>query len=358
MIFMIDSISRFQKANYEAKQDANRFFVPELGGYLTKDWEKYIILARNSHETHVFEEYWGLWSAIGKTFSSWKVDSVIHALGSTREAAARQLQNADIIISTRYSTDPVWQPWNFSQNYWFYENLLRDWSPSVLSPTTIVWRKNNTQRVLESVDCSFSNINQSLLLNTRISGFYEVDIQYSVSGNGRFLVMLKNNISFGSDANGYISINPKITQLKFPVYVEKAGDVNLDAKIIGNTDVTFNIKSCTAKQIPIIDDEVFRVRGTISENFFVTDANWTRGIALHWTGFFMPNMQPYTNNYEIGKFVKFADGDIREIIRVEPMGKYLNVYLNGEPLNPEKVGLPSHFMVMDKPSNNPTKGEK
>lgn len=37
---------------------------------------------------------------------------------------------------------------------------------------------------------------------------------------------------------------------------------------------------------------------------------------------------------------------------------YFEYFLNGEPLNPEKVGLPSHFIVMDKPSNNPKEGEK
>lgn len=356
---MINSVNSFRYELSSAKNDPNRFFVPELGGFLNKEWNDYIVLARETKETGVFEEYWGLWSATRKTFSSWPVDSVIHALGRTREAAAKELRAAGIIISTRYSTSPEWQPWNLSQSYWFFENLLRDWTPSALSPTTIVWRKSEYSRLFKDVDCTVGNNGfQSLILQAQDPGFYEIDIQYSFSGSGRFLTLVRNNISFGGDANGYVSIDPKATRVKFPVYIDKAGAAKLDTKAIGNNDLNFNIKSCTAKYIPLIVGEVLRVPGTFHDSFFLTDRNWIHGIARRWAGFFVPNTPKFSDEYKVGKLVKFADGETREITQAIPNGLYLNIYLNGDPIDPEKVGLPTKFVVIGKAGHNPKEGKK
>jgi len=148
--------------------------------------------SQRTKESVFFEEYWGLWSATRKTFSSWPVDSVIHALAAQERLQPKSWRGAGIIITTRYSTSPEWQPWNLSQSYWFYENLLRDWTPSALSPTTIVWRKSEHSRLFKDVDCTVGNNGfQSLILQAQDPGFYEIDIQYSFSGSGRFLTLVR-----------------------------------------------------------------------------------------------------------------------------------------------------------------------
>lgn len=358
----INALSHYKSELSNAKNDSNRFFAPELGGYLTREWSDYIDLARNSNELVVVEEYWGLWSATRKTFSSWPVDSVIHALGETRKVAAKGLQRADIIISTRSSISPEWQPWNLSQNYWFYENLLSDWVAYRVSPTTIVWKKHKREqlRLFKAVDCTVVSINglPSLILTVADTGFYEIDMQYKFFGNGRFLTMIRNNISFGGDANGYVSIDPKATSVKFPVYFEKAGAVTLDTKIVGNIDFNFDIKSCAAKHIPIMGNDILRIPGTFDDSFFLTDSNWLHGIARRWAGFFVPNTTNFAEKYKKGRFVKFIDGESREIMLADPSGLYLNIYLSGEPLDPEKVGLPTQHIVIDKVDHNPKEGGK
>ena len=358
MLLLINSFNDMSSKLSSAKNDPNRFYVHELGGYLGNEWKDYINLAKRTKETGIFEEYWGLWSATQKTFSSWPVDSVIHALGSTRWTATKDLQGADVIISTRYSTSPMWQPWLLSQNYWFYENLLRDWTPSTLSPTTIVWRKNEHSRQFKDVDCTVGTMAQSLILRTQEPGFYEIDMRYSFYGSGRHLMMVANNISFGADANGYVSVDPKAARVKFPVYIDKAGDAILETKVIGNANYNFDIKSCAARLIPAVSEEVLRVPGSFDDSFFLTDNNWIHGIARSWTGFFVPNTQKFADEYKVGRFVKFADGQSREIIRSDAGGVYLNIYLNGEPLDPEIVGLPTKFIVMDKAGRNPKEGKK
>jgi hypothetical protein len=356
ILLMVTSLNNLESELYNTKNDSNKFFIPELGGYLDNAWKDYINLARNSKAANTFEEYWGLWSATRKTFSNWPVDSVIHALGNTRSIAEKNLQSADTIISTRYSTSPMWQPWNLSQNYWFYENLLRDWTPYyTLSPTTVVWHKSENKRQFKDINCIFNNNESpSLLLQAQDSGFYEIEMQYNFSGNSRSLIMVRNNISFGGDVGGYISINPNATNVKFPVYIEKEGSTLLDTKILGQTQYSgynFNIKSCIAKYIiPFKDgNEILTTPwwASIDNSFFVTDDNWVHGIARNWTGFFVPNAEKYSNEYKVGRLVRFSNGDSRLITQITSSGFYLRVYLDGELLNPEKIGWPTEFSVTD-----------
>lgn len=96
----------------------------------------------------------------------------------------------------------------------------------------------------------------------------------------------------------------------------------------------------------------------VDGSFFLTDNNWLHGISRKWAGFFVPNAQKFADEYKAGRLVKFANGETREIIRADPSGLYLNIYLNGDLLNPEKVGLPTKFVVMDKAGYNPKEGKK
>ncbi len=94
------------------------------------------------------------------------------------------------------------------------------------------------------------------------------------------------------------------------------------------------------------------------DSFFLTDNHWVRGIARGWAGFFVPYTPKFYNEYKVGRIVKFANRETREIIRVKPNGLYLNIYLNGDPLDHEKVGLPTRFVVVDKAGHNPEEVKK
>ncbi|WOD40424.1 hypothetical protein [Nodosilinea sp. E11] len=83
------------------------------------------------------------------------------------------------------------------------------------------------------------------------------------------------------------------------------------------------------------------------EAFYISDENWSRGIALHWTGFFVPSTEENLREYSPGRFVIFENGDRRKVVRVEANDPYLNIFLEGERLNPEAVGLPTIYSVTD-----------
>ena len=84
------------------------------------------------------------------------------------------------------------------------------------------------------------------------------------------------------------------------------------------------------------------------QSFYLTDDNWERGISRFFSGFFVPNLSSYSSMYVAGKIVQFKNGDTRTILRTEPIGQYLHIYVSGPLLNFAQVGIPSEFVVLDK----------
>ncbi|MHC8295308.1 hypothetical protein [Pseudomonas sp. LB3P58] len=250
------SITAFESSSSSAKHNPDLFYSPELGGYLNNEWKDYIEMAKDSKNSIVIEEYWGLWSATRKSFSGWPVDSVIHALGGVRVIASERLKNANIVISTRNSLSNVWQPWSLSQNYWFYKELIENFTPYATSPNTLVWKRKATTARSADTACIYTNAEPAMItISNDKKGFYEVTMEYEFSSNGRFLTMIKNNISFAANAQGYVSFDPAGSIVTFPAYL-KNGSTPLDVTLIGAAPRTFSIKSCRAKFITDNDDEV------------------------------------------------------------------------------------------------------
>ncbi len=342
-----EGLINYKKNSAHAKNDSGRYFIPELGGYLGLGWKDYIDYARQNRGSKVIEEYWGIWSALNRSFPQWPVDSAIHALGNVRGVAKAALPDADLIISTRYIFSSEWQPWNLSQNFWFYEDLLLNWVPDFISPTTVVWRKADKSREYQDVNCRASENEKSFAIDSEDIGYYKVTLNYTLSGAGRYLLMVQNNISYGADAGGYVSLPPGSSTATIPTLVTKELGNVFDVKIIGNDNIYLKIKSCSAQKISYSNDETLHIR---SENdFFLTDWYWAHGIARDSSRFFVPNKIPYTREYKIGKYVFLPNIDFRKIIDITPNGPYLNVKFEGPALNPVRVGLPSKFQVVDTP---------
>lgn len=323
-----------------AKNDLNRFYVTELGGYLNSDWKDYINFARSNSNRLVTEEYWGIWSAMNKTFPSWPVDSVIHALGNVRNIANTTMDSSDFIISTKYSASPIWQPWSLSHNFWFYDDLLLRWQPEKISPTTIVWKKSDIEMVFKNVHCEV--FQEDFALKATKKGFYEVILKYNISGRGRYLVMVRNNISYRDQ---YISVDPDSSTVTFPVFLDNISNNTYDMRIVGNKKTRFSIHSCSAKFIEFKNPEILHVPNP--EEFFLTDNNWIRGISRHWAAFFVPSTYENINQYKVGNSVKFSNGDTRKILSVTEFAGYLNVTVEGKILDSEIVGLPNSFIVIN-----------
>lgn len=80
--------------------------------------------------------------------------------------------------------------------------------------------------------------------------------------------------------------------------------------------------------------------------FNLTDANWVNGVGVKLTGFFVNNSPLNIEHYRVGQLVRFSNGEIRKIILVEQAGTYLNIYLDGQPLDGKYVGFPNKIEVL------------
>lgn len=80
----------------------------------------------------------------------------------------------------------------------------------------------------------------------------------------------------------------------------------------------------------------------------LTDNNWINGISRHWTGLFISLSKINLETYKKGRFLIFANGDKRKIINVVITGHFINIYLDGHKLDPQKVGYPHEIICVDK----------
>ena len=248
----------YKDLDNSAKNDVNRFYVAELGGYLGSEWRDYIEFARKNKNKITIEEYWGIFGALNRTFSPWPVDSVIHALGNVRNVARRSLDRAEFVVTTRYATSPMWQPWSISQNYWLYDRLLSNWTPFLFSPKTVVWKRGKSILKMENVKCNISETGNMFSLGSSKEGLYRIDLDYSSNGSGRYLIMAQNNISDGYDAKGYVSLPPSSAHVVFPVFITRYTGNLFKVKVVGNENVDLTLNSCVAQKIPFENEDVIR----------------------------------------------------------------------------------------------------
>lgn len=261
LILVLLTLSSFTSYTYyrdlnNIKNNKNYFYVDELGGYLNNKWKDYIEFIKNNKNKNVIEEYWGLFGSLNKNFSSWPVDSVIHALGAVREISKKSLDDAEYLITSKFDTSPYWQPWSVSQNYWFYETIFAEWQPFIYSPKTIVWKKLPSKRSLKNIACTITKDKTAFILDTDKEDMYSVKLHYSITANGRYLFMVQNNLSFAVDSVGYVSLDPKSNYVSIPVVLKGYGNEIFKTKFIGIADGKIHIKSCEATRfIPGIDDK-------------------------------------------------------------------------------------------------------
>jgi len=345
IFFSFVSISLYFSANYNAAQDHNRFYVSELGGYLNSEWKNYIYLARNTSEPAIFEEYWGLWSATRKIFPNWQVDSVIHALGQKRIEAGSALKNAKLIITTNEFAYPDWVGWNISENYWFYQDLLREWTPVAKSPLTTVWQKSKQNLSSLKVPCQIDAKDTIKILVNQL-GLLEVGIQYQVSGF-RSLLLVDNNFSFSPVTNGFVSLDPKANNALIPMYASNKGVNIYKARFLpANRNLESKLIACTAKLLS--GDIVYgktMIIATPANN--LSDINWQKGIGKNCAGFFVLNTPNNINLYKVGRKIKNIAGEVRTIKNVIVGKNFIHINLWGKILDGDMEVFPDRVEVLE-----------
>lgn len=345
--------------NYKetADGDSARFYVEELGGYLPIDWADHVKMARNNSNASFIEEYWGLWGAITGKHSDIPVDSVIHALGKTRDRFSKTLyQLPEVIVTSNYLTYVEWHPWNLSANYWFYKPVLEHYTPTQTSPTTIVWRKRSSPQASNQlsgnsvpIKCAVNNgSNPSFVLPDAVPGFYEITLDYQIEADSsRTLVMVRNNINYAVSAHGHLSLNPQGTQIQFPVAIPLEPVREFGFQVLGPADsaTTISLKGCSAKPINLDADQVLPndfVNGS-RYAYPINRLPWINGFHQRSAMFMIPLTLANQQQFQVGRELRFVDGKVRDITKIEPTNLYLKVAIKSKPLDGNVFGYPNEF---------------
>jgi len=129
------------------------------------------------------------------------------------------------------------------------------------------------------------------------------------------------------------------------VYLEADSVAHFGLPLYSKAVISFSdgrVMNITINKSPWIDF-------LIPYNFFATDEYWNHGVARKWAGFYVPNTEPFRAQFRREKFVVFNDKTSKRIINVIQSGSYLNVYVEGDVLNPDLVGTPNLFTINDEP---------
>lgn len=326
-------LHRFFLLSEKDSEIANRgfVFVEELGGYIGKEYIDYINFIKSMQDYDVIEDYFGIWGAVRKKNSNWRVDSIIHALGKARIEAKSAIHKVDILITTRRDST-LWSEWIFAQNLWFYEEI-KDFVPYYVSPSSVVWKRLEFGEQEEKYvnDCRIRKITESFYrieVDIQDKDYYVVDIEYNFKGL-RNLLLVRNE---KDPLTKFVSLDPNSDRFSFPIFINHQF---LDMRVFGWEGYRLDFKSCRLSSIGRMSAYVDRL-----QDFFVTDENWSQGIARRWAGFYLPALHNYINKFRVGEEIVLPNGQKRRIVHTEINGPFYNIFLEGEVLNTEVVPSP------------------
>jgi hypothetical protein len=346
--FLFYSINNFRKEQDLAQGNKLLVLNEELGGYINALYDKKI----DNPDANFLEEYAGLRSIINGYRSNVRVDSVIHALGSERKVFEKAFESKPEVVITSSPYVGEWFRWSISANWWFYRHLFKEYTPSKNSPTTLIWNKGSVL-AWPSRSCNVTEGGQGISIGAKEDGLYDVEIGYKGPGNlSRSFSVIQNNISYVGDARGFLSLNPAAKSQSF-IAAGIQGGTTLKLMNVSSVDKELTeIEFCRANLITYAPESnteeyftyLFKPEST---PFNLTDSNWIKGVSRVNASFFVTNSYFNRNVFKVNSLCQFQTGEQRIIVRVLEAGPYLNVFLSGDKLNPNKVGNPKQFKILE-----------
>ncbi len=82
------------------------------------------------------------------------------------------------------------------------------------------------------------------------------------------------------------------------------------------------------------------------QSFNLTDANWENGISLAQNGFFIENNFLNRQSLKIGDKIDFSFSGRRTILNLSYSNQYINIFVDGEKLDPVKDGYPNKIKLV------------
>lgn len=89
----------------------------------------------------------------------------------------------------------------------------------------------------------------------------------------------------------------------------------------------------------------------VTTPYNLTDGNWTKGIGKVLIAFFVVNTEDARTHMIVGNKVRFANGEIREIVKTTindtPGGSFYNVHVSGDVMNGNIMGYPNTLTIIE-----------
>jgi len=324
-----------------ARDDAQRFYVKELGGYLNRDWEGYVNRARITPPGREIEEYFGIWSAIRHPAPLLPVDALIHALGEVRDDARHVMDSMpDTVITTRADFN-TWQSWSLSANYWFYRVLLVHYRVVAMGPRTLIWNRRTITVEWPQVPCSIKENVATLGAVER--GYYELTVHYATVGPRRSLAMVQTGLTDAADSKGFASIPPGEGVAILPIFWNEDGQVRVYGEL-RPTQANGHVKflACSAKKIDANNAAIFE---KLDAPYPFSNGQWLDGISRFEPDILLAKNKFNIDEFRIGRYLLLADGTERKILRIERSTFFVGLHLEGSVLDVKKVGFPNSFIL-------------
>ncbi|WP_139206153.1 hypothetical protein [Blastococcus sp. DSM 46786] len=317
--------------------DPRYAYDAELGGYLDQDYANQVEQVRG-HDG-IVEEYMGLGGVINGPNKALPVDSVIAALGSQRDLFQDRMADRPALVVTTAPSASNWVTWGLSANWWFYRELFQSYAPTQSSPLTLNWVPVEPA-VWQPVPCQVRE--SQIELAAPSAGLYEVTLQYQGPGRGsRSFTMVQNDVNVASGARGFMALDPGAAEQRFPVALPEPGPVVLSTSDVApHLEQLTTLESCTASAVrPPQGADTFQVFSSLFLTpVDLTDATWERGVAREGAALFVFNTPLKLAALQDATEVRFPNGETRVISRVEEAGDFINVFLDGPPLDPRTAG--------------------
>jgi hypothetical protein len=324
----------------QAQADEQHFWIPELGGYLNRDWESYIRFIRQTpSDDDVFEEYWGIWSAMRRPQPLMPVDSVIHALGGLRELGRQMLETRPEWVVTSFPHG--WQTWSLSANYWLYQALMEDYQPVMTSPATVIWQHQPRGLTWRDLDCSISTRGDAVYIDALQRGYYEMRLRHRPIAEGRRITLLRSDVV---DAfHGWAVLQPGTTETLLPGFAPGAGQHQHPGIVLPLRDGDrLELTGCSARQMSGQDPRLF---ASASAAYPVNDAAWANGMARDLSAMRVLETLENARSLVPGAILRLDNGLVLPIIRVRRAPPWLELHFAGEPVDVSVLSEPIGYQL-------------
>ena len=353
------------------RQLAQNRWEPRLG----PGWSAYVGASASlvgSSPSSLWATYGGILHASRGMFNP-APDYIIHALG-----ADQRIQYLDTFRSVKpefvetLSVDffPL-EEWLHNTTWPFYQDLLEHYRLEGRTYHSLIWRRDAAGSVVE--DGSVIAVRDQGPWQTRLmvdgvnqeNRLFVVDVSYAcgsvfawvpfLGDSGRCLITWEGTQS--QPATGGVNVPPYASEFRFPLIGSGVGNITLKFETRSALiPQAFDRRSVTVKALRFRDPDVFA--GFVGSRvdferpdeelkpFKFTDANWKNGIWINLgfrkaAGFFVRNSSRNRQRLADAATLIFGKSGARGIISREANGPYLNIFVDGPPLDPDGDGYPN-----------------